>query len=337
MLPFPPGAMVLAPMVAITNRAFRTLLHELGGPDWYCTEMASAEAFLSGGRHESIYLDPSPVPERTSVQFTARSPEALAQACERLAALPPENRAAGVDINMGCAAPHIRGEGRGSALLDDPERAIAMVRAARSSWPGLLSCKLRIGARLGEEGTIRLARSLADAGLDFITLHARFSTQKFRGSSDHAVCWRLAEAVDIPVIANGDITSLEDANRVLGLQPDHSLQNGVRIHGVMIGRAAARKPWIFARPPMTDIDLLAIALRYTELAEHLLPIEWQLSSCRRIFHYYAENLSFAHHVRTSINRARTMQELRLFLMQYFREVPQDRHIVKVASESAHKE
>jgi len=124
----------------------------MGPADWYFTEMASAEAFISGGKNEAIYLDPQPSSARTSVQFAARSPETLARACQKLQQLPLDYRPAGVDINMGCAALHIKRRGCGAALLDNPLLAQEMVAAARKNWPGLLSAKIRISTQLWHRG-----------------------------------------------------------------------------------------------------------------------------------------------------------------------------------------
>lgn len=306
-------------MVGITNRAFRTLVHEQGDPDWYMTEMASAEALLSGGRNESIYLDPSPCPSRTSVQFTARSPEALAAACQALRRLPEERRPAGVDINMGCAAPHIKGSGRGAALLDNPALARRMVEAARANWPGPISAKIRMSATGGEEGTLRFAREIAAAGLDFIVVHSRLDTQKFRRSADHSFAARLASELEIPVIANGDITSAQDCLSIMA--------SGA-LYGLMIGRAAVRMPWIFGTRSDASSrgghDLLAIGLRYIDLVEAMLPAEWQRETCRRVFSYFSENVSFAHHLKFSLINAPSLTEMRRVLTQYFDEVPADR-------------
>jgi len=317
-------------MVGITNRAFRTLVQELGGPDWYMTEMASAESLLSGGRNEAIYLDPSPLPARCSVQFTAKSPEALAAACQALRLLPEERRPAGIDINMGCAAPHIKGSGRGAALLDNPALARAMVEAARANWTGPLSAKIRVSATGGEEGTLRLAKEIAAGGLDFLAVHSRLDTQKFRRRVDHSFTARLAAELDIPVVANGDIGSAGDCRAVLSSGP---------VYATMIGRSAVRQPWIFgalreelsrdeaarrSSAPKSPHDLLAIGTRYIDLVEALLPPEWQRETCRRVFSYFAENVSFAHHLKFSLTNSPSLAEMRRVLIQYFDEVPADR-------------
>ncbi len=317
-------------MVGITNRAFRTLIHELGEADWYMTEMASAEALLSGGRNEAIYLDPSPCPDRTSVQFTAKSPETLAAACKALCKLPDERRPAGIDINMGCAAPHIKGTSRGAALLDNPALARAMVEAARANWPGLLSAKIRVSTKGGEDGTLRFAQEIAAGGLDFLTVHSRFDTQKLRRRVNHSFTARLAAELDIPVVANGDISNSSDCHAVLSSGP---------IYAAMIGRAAVRQPWIFGAlrdelsrdrttrhplKPNNGHDLLAIGTRYIDLVEALLPPEWQRETCRRVFSYFAEKVSFAHYLKFSLINAPSLEEMRRTLIQYFNEVPTDR-------------
>jgi tRNA-dihydrouridine synthase len=313
-------------MVGITNRAFRALLFELGGPDWYMTEMASAEAFLAGGRHEEVYLDPSPEPARTSVQFAAKTPEILAAACVRLACLPEASRPAGIDINLGCAAPHIRSSGKGAALLDNPDRAIAMVAAARARWEGILSCKIRISSSAGIEGTLKLAARLADEGLNFITVHPRLDSQKFRRSADHAITALFARSLSIPVIANGDLADAEQAGSLFADAP---------VHSYMIGRQAVRRPWIFAHGRSCarkdglagePIDLCALALRFIDLVEQMLPFEWQKESCRRFFCYFSENMSFAHHFRFSLANAPTLDAMRQFCQDYFTQLPRDRFI-----------
>lgn len=331
MMKFPlRNVLFLAPMVGITNRAFRTLVQELGSPDFYMTEMASAEALISGGRNESIYLDPNPCPEKTSVQFTARTPRALASACSILAALPHDRRPAGVDINMGCAAPHIKTSGRGAALLNDPVLAQKMVKEARDNWPGLLSAKIRISEALGEEGTLRFAQGIAEAGLDFIVVHARFDTQKFRHFAHYDFAARLSSQIDIPVIVNGDIGSAQDCASILAMDT---------FAGVMIGRAAVRKPWLFselralpafhqsssesANASSQKLDLRFIGLHFIDLVERLLPAEWQKESCRRVFSYFSENVSFAHYLKVSLANAHSLDEMRLILTRYFEEVPTD--------------
>lgn len=338
MPPFPPNALLLAPMVGITNRAFRRLVFELGGAGWYFTEMASAEAFSSHALYEDIYTDPSPEPERTSVQFYARSPEALARACEMLRGRPAGQLPAGVDINFGCSAPHIRRAGGGSKWSGDPAKSAELVAAARSAWPRALSAKLRLGPDDDYGRFLSYCAALAEAGLDFITVHPRTDSQKFRRAPlwDHVGA--LARDLDIPVVANGDISDGESLSRVMEEQKPYA---------AMIGREAVRRPWIFglrggrraARAEGADghttlaeaaggIDRLATGLRFIDLAEELLPPPWRLESSRRFFSYYCDRLTFAHHIKYSMLNAASLDAMRDIFRGYFAQVPGDRVLAR---------
>jgi tRNA-dihydrouridine synthase len=306
-------------MVGITNRAFRSLLAETGGPDFAFTEMASAEAYISHTKFESVYTDTMPSPAAVSVQFYARSPESLARACAETAARPPEERPAGIDINFGCSAPHIRKSGGGSAWSENPEGAARLVTAARSAWPGSLSAKLRMGPDDDYDRLLDFCRRLAGEGLDFLTLHPRTDSQKFRRLPRHDITVRLAADLEIPVIANGDIRSPGDAALLLS--------RGA--WAVMIGREAVRSPWIFSFMRRTPVraDRKNLALRYLDLAEAHLPEEWRMESARRFFEYYSETMSFAHHFKYSLINAKDLAAMRTALADYFQRVETDRMIV----------
>ncbi len=315
--PFPDGALLLAPMVGITDRAFRTLVAELGTPDWSFTEMAGVEGFIAGSAEDEVYTDPGPDPERTSVQFYASKPDRLALACARLARLPAGRRPAGVDINFGCAAPRIRRSGAGAAWSADPEGALRMVDAARGAWPGILSAKLRAGPDTDPERLLAHCLKLQDAGLDFITLHPRTDDQKFRRAPDHRLTGIIARGLSIPVVANGDLRERSHAER---LRDEHGPA------ALMIGREAARRPWIFASLRGADgaVDRIAVARRYLDLVDAILPEAWRAEHARRVLAYYAEGFSFAHHLKWKLVNAADTSDMRAVLDAYLAEVPQDR-------------
>ncbi|TXT47735.1 MAG: dihydrouridine synthase DuS [Spirochaetes bacterium] len=303
---FEPGSTLLAPMVGITNRAFRTLVAELGEPDFLFTEMASAEAFVARAQYEEDYTDPRPLNSKTSIQFFARSEDALSKACELVARRLAQARPAGIDINFGCSAPHIRRSGGGSAWSADPLGAARLVGAARSAWPGLLSAKVRMG---GDDDYARIhafCQALASKGLDFLTFHPRTDDQKFRRKARHDLSQRLSLDLGIPLVANGDIKS--------------------PIHSLMIGRQAIRSPWIFVREPLPPqgFDRLAIGIRFLELVDTLLPLPWKKESCRRFFSYYCDELTFAHHIKYRLVNAPDIPTMEKELSRYFNEVPHDR-------------
>jgi tRNA-dihydrouridine synthase len=237
MIPFKEGAALLAPMVGITNRAFRTLVDELGAPDWYWTEMASAEAFVAQARYEESYTNVGPCPQKTSIQFFARSSEAIAKACRLVSERAPQDRPAGVDLNFGCSAPNIRKMGAGSALTSDPDKAAAFVEAARTAWPWTLSAKLRMGEMGDYDELLAFCRRLCDAGVDFLTIHPRLDLQKFRRKPHWEIIGALSRDLPVPIVGNGDITNLQLFDSIMTEQHPYAL---------MIGREAVRRPWIFS-------------------------------------------------------------------------------------------
>jgi len=333
MIPFKKGAALLAPMVGITNRAFRTLIDELGAADWYWTEMASAEAFAAKARYEESYTDAGPCPQKTSIQLFARSSEAVAQACRLLAERTPNERPAGVDLNFGCSAPNIRRMGAGSALSSDPDKAAAFVEAARTTWPWTLSAKLRMGEMGDYDELLSFCMRLCNAGVDFLTIHPRLDSQKFRRKPHWDIIGALSRDLPVPVVGNGDITSPELFKSILDQEHPYAL---------MIGREAVRRPWIFTLLPRrseqseqpelsepskvtgdVDIDLRAVGLRFIELASQCLPAAFQLESARRFFSYFCDNVSFAQYLKVKLSRTSTLTEMARDFRSYFDEVPTD--------------
>jgi len=326
MLPFPSKAIILAPMVGITNRAFRTLVHELGGPDYAFTEMASAEAFYSHAQYEAFYTDARPSPGATSVQFYARSAASMAAACAEILKRGAAEAPAGLDINFGCSAPHIRKSGGGSAWSSDPAGAAEFVAAARAVWPGVLSAKIRMGPDDDYDRLLGFCAAIADAGLDFLTVHPRMDGQKFRRSPRHDFTLRLAKDLFIPIVANGDITDTASAQALLG-------EEGAA--AIMIGREAVRRPWIFSllraelrgATPCPPPDRLEMALRFIDLVESMLPEAWRLQTSRRFFSYFCEPLSFSHHIKYRVMNQPTLAGMRFALIEYFEQVPGDRMVI----------
>ena len=317
--PFPSRSLFLAPMVGLSHRPLRTLIREFGGLDYAYTEMASAAALVSGSPNEGWYLDPAPEPERTMLQFYAVKPERLVEALQRCAGM----EVMGADLNFGCGAPHIVNAGGGAAWLEDAAGARALVAAARQVWPKLLSAKLRIGADEDFAGLRDFCSGLVDAGVDFLCLHPRLSGEKFRRKSRWDYVERLARDLTVPVIGNGDVRSFSNyAERVNAFSPA----------GVMIGREAARRPWIFAlirgKEKSADfslsVDLRDTALRMLDLIEERLPPEFHHTRARRFFFYFADNFSFAHHIKWKLQNAPDLPAMRVELDRYLNEVPADR-------------
>jgi tRNA-dihydrouridine synthase B len=338
--PLPPKALILAPMVALSHRALRELVLEFGGLDLAYTEMASAGAAVSGAIYEDCYLDAGPDPAKVVYQLyttkAERLPEALAMLSERHASGMPRGASEeagspvfGADINFGCSAPQITRAGGGAAWMREPERAFELVRSARAAWDKSLSAKIRLGQEEDYERLADFVRGLADAGIDYVTLHPRLEGQKFKRQGRWDFVARLASEMSIPIVGNGDIRGWLDYRRRV---------EETRPAGIMIGREAARRPWIFAlirgkessEDFALEVDLRAVAYRMLELIETRLVPDFRLTRAQRFFFYYADNFAYAHYIKWKLVNAPDLAAMRRELEAYFEEMPGDR--IKLCNE-----
>ncbi|ASV76316.1 tRNA dihydrouridine synthase B [Thermogutta terrifontis] len=229
-----------APMAGYSNYAFRQLLRRLGGVGLLCTEMVSARGFLELDRRYGklperlwgVREEPRPV----AVQIWDNDPDKLAQVAERLV---EDFHVSALDINFGCPAEQItKGVACGAYLLKDPELVGKIVsRVVRTVSPVPVTAKMRLGYTDHQLTACEVARVVEQAGGSAVFVHGRTAQQKYRGTANWERIAEVKAAVQrIPVIGNGDIRSAVDAV--------NNLQR-YRLDGVMIGRAALSRPWIF--------------------------------------------------------------------------------------------
>ncbi len=308
-----------APMATLSHRAFRELLEDFGGCDFYYTEMVAAGALLSGGRFEAFYEDPLPRPEKLVYQLVGADPDQLARA----AALLDGKGAVGVDVNMGCSAPEIVRTGAGVRWMADAEAARAMIARVRAAVKGRLSVKLRLGAEEDFDRLAAFCRGLEAEGVELFTLHPRTAKEKFKRRARWDYVGRLRAELKVPVVGNGDVdTAPLLASRAAG-----------PCDGVMVGRAAVKMPWMFAaargietgiRTLPERIDLEAVADRFLELLSKHQPPEFWESRARRFFLYFCDNLKWAHHVRTALARETELTAMAAALRAHFAQNPEER-------------
>ena len=221
---------LLAPMAGATDPPFRRAA-QAAGARYTVSEIVASEA-LAGARRDMVRRvagagSLSPL----VVQLAGRDPAWMAKG----AALACEAGADVIDINMGCPAKTVTGGAAGSALMREPDRALALIEAvvAASSVP--VTVKMRLGWCPASMNAADLARRAENAGVAMITVHGRTRSQFFKGQADWSAIAQVSAAVAIPVIANGDIGCAATAKAALA-------QSGAA--GVMIGRAALGKPWL---------------------------------------------------------------------------------------------
>ena len=306
---FPP--LVLAPMAGLTHAPLRRLLGELGGVGLFYSEMLSARAL----RHEvpgtSRLLAAVGEARPLCLQIFAAEPEQIAPAVSAGAAWRPE----AWDLNFGCPAPEILKQGAGAALTRDFGRAWRMAEAMRAATPGPLIFKIR-----AEEDRARLlefVQMLQAAGADALVVHGRTAREKMCRPARWEPIAAVAATVRIPVIGNGDVRSAEDAERMLA-------QTGCR--GVMIGRAAVERPWIFREIasrwglPVPALRLRTRSAVYRRLAKFL---QAQYTHPRDLYRlreftgYFAKNYKFGHSLWKGIQNAPDVRTARTLARDFF--------------------
>jgi nifR3 family TIM-barrel protein len=232
-------AVVLAPMAGITNPAFRTLCREFGAGLYVC-EMITTRALVE--RNEKTLQMVRATPDEAdafSVQLYGVDPATVARAVEMLVdEQVAGTRPAHIDLNFGCPVPKVTRKGGGSAL---PWRRVLfgnIVRAAvRAAGDVPVTVKTRIGIDADHVTYLDAGRIAEAEGAAAITLHGRTADQLYSGTADWAPIARLVEAVDIPVLGNGDVWEADDALRLVA---------ATGCAGVVIGRGCLGRPWLFA-------------------------------------------------------------------------------------------
>ena len=228
--------LILAPMAGITDRVFRQLCREQGAKLAF-TEMVSAKGLSYANDKTAHLVDLGPDEREVGVQLFGHEPDTMAAQAVWLRERLGEALAV-VDINMGCPARKIVSKGDGASLMQRPDEAAAIVRAVAAAVDVPVTVKFRRGWAEGDETATEFARRMEDAGAAAITVHGRYAQQMYRGSSDRGVIARAVQAVDVPVVGNGDVKCGADAV---------SLMAETGCDAVMVARAARGNPWVFAQ------------------------------------------------------------------------------------------
>ena len=223
--------LILAPMAGVTDLPFRLLCKEQGA-GLLCMEMVSAKAiyFNNKNTEELLTIDDREPP--VSLQLFGSDPDIISEMAKKI-----ENRPFSIlDINMGCPVPKVAGNGEGSALMKNPKLVEEIVSKTAKAIKKPVTVKIRKGFDDEHINAVEIARIVESAGAAAIAVHGRTREQYYSGKADWDIIRQVKEAVKIPVIGNGDVTSPEAARQ---------LMETTGCDGIMIGRGAQGNPWIF--------------------------------------------------------------------------------------------
>ena len=329
--------LLLAPMATLSHEALRNLIFRFGGCDEYYCEMIHATSLVSGGKFEEYYIRTQPEPDKMVWQLTDYREEALKEASKIVSEL----GGIGIDINMGCPAPDIYRTGAGCAWMSKPLQEVAsMLNKVKSVLDSSttsckrLSCKIRLGE---EDFTIEKLFAYCDMlvseGVTQITLHPRTRKEKYTRKARWEYVNQLFEylkskysSLNLQIIGNGSIFSVEDAIS--------SIKKAPNIDGIMLGRSAIQKPWLFKQISSallneefkTEIDLFELAIDFMKDIENCQPQEFWKTRKQRFFIYFCDNFQFGNYLKSQLINNDGFEIQKNILQEYFEKMPSERFL-----------
>ncbi|HEX7139097.1 MAG TPA: tRNA dihydrouridine synthase DusB [Vicinamibacterales bacterium] len=311
----------VAPMAGMTDSAFRRLVKRHGGCGLVVTEMVSSEGLVRGIDRTLEYAEYTDEERPISIQIFGGDPEKMAAAAQIVEGMGADI----VDVNMGCPVPKIAKHNAGCSLMREPAHAASVISAMARAVKIPVTVKMRAGWNDGDRNASALAKMVEDAGAAAVAVHGRTAEQSYSGRADWDLVARVADELTIPVFGSGDCVEPE--------QIVDRLESGV--DGVLVGRGVLRNPWILAqaqdlaaRRPMRTITMEVrgqFLLDYINLLMNervdetraLTHDRWVVNKLRALGAYYTKGLDNGSHLRTAINTASSLSELRGEIARFF--------------------
>lgn len=314
---------VLAPMAGIGNSAYRRIIKQMGAGLIYA-EMVSDKA-ISYGNEKTTNMLYMTEEERPIVQqiFGSDKDTFVKAAIYIYETMEPDI----IDINMGCPVPKVAMRAQaGSALLKDPQKVYEIVKAVVSSIPIPVTVKIRSGWDQKNINAIEIAKIIERAGASAIAVHPRTRTQGYSGKSDWSIIKKVKESVSIPVIGNGDIVSVYDAERML-------LETGC--DAVMIGRGVLGNPWLIKQTieyletkkepsEVSSFDKIEMMRKHLNLLASVKEEDKAILEMRSHLAWYLKGMKGGHEIKRRIFQTKSRKEIDAILNDYEKELKDEK-------------
>lgn len=301
------GKVVLAPMAGVADRAFRELCVDYGA-SYVVSEMISSKGVSMGDRKSKDLAFISEKERPAAIQIFGSDPVVMAQSVEQVMQFKPEI----IDINMGCPAPKIAGNGGGASLAKNPQLAEDIVKAVVGASPVPVTVKIRMGWDENSINAVEMAQRAENAGASAITIHGRTKKQMYSPPVDRNIIAEVKRSVSIPVIGNGDIIDEQSAAIML---------EETNCDLIMIGRGALGRPWVFSQinaylehgrvipePPVTE--RMRVMLKHIETLCEYKGDYVGMREARKHAGWYTKGLHGATKYRQELGTIESMEQLR---------------------------